>query len=164
VEQVGDRIVDGDKSLNVPGGFEALHDPLPSPCRLMGIFAAIVQSLVLAMLHAGNDPALSGAAGSKLVGHHNARSTLFAQKLPQKPFRCRSVTATLHESVENEAVLIDGSPQSVLLAGDGDRDFVKMPCVAELRRMSTNAAGEVPPKFLSPVADDLVADYDSSRR
>jgi len=74
------------------------------------------------------------------------------------------LAAARHESVENEAILIDGSPQPVLFACDDDRNFVELPCVVELRRTSTNTAGEVPPEYLSSVSDGLVADDDSSRR
>jgi len=129
--------------------------------RLMGVFGAIVQPLVLATFDTRNDPASSGAVGSKVVCHRDAWSALLAQQLPQDPLRRRSITAALLENIEDETNLIEGSPQPVLLAGDGDRNFVEMPCVAELRRKSTNAAGEAPSEFLVQVANGLENDDDS---
>ena len=52
MKQVGGRIVDGEKSLNMPRCFEAFHDALPSSGRLMRVFGAVVETLVLSMLGA----------------------------------------------------------------------------------------------------------------
>ena len=49
VEKVRDLIVNGQTPLSLMGRFEALHDPLASPRRLMRILGPIVESFVLAM-------------------------------------------------------------------------------------------------------------------
>jgi len=49
VEKVRDLIVNGQKPLSLTGRFEARHDPLASPRRLMRILGPIVESFVLAM-------------------------------------------------------------------------------------------------------------------
>jgi len=46
VEEVGDRIMDRDKTLKLSWRLEALHDPLSPSDRLMGILCPVVQSLV----------------------------------------------------------------------------------------------------------------------
>jgi hypothetical protein len=51
-EEVSNQIVNGEKSLGLTCGFEALHDPLTASGRLMAIFRPIVQASVLSMLHA----------------------------------------------------------------------------------------------------------------
>jgi len=38
----------------------------------------------------------------------------------------------LPQYVENEAFLVDGPPQPMLLAANGDDDLIEMPFVAEL--------------------------------
>jgi len=48
--EVGDRVVNGDKSLQMTGRFEPLHDLLASPRRQMGVLRPVVQAFVLAML------------------------------------------------------------------------------------------------------------------
>lgn len=55
VEEVVDLIMGGQEALCLPGRFEALYLPLPSPCRLMRVLRAIVETLVLSMLDAGDD-------------------------------------------------------------------------------------------------------------
>ena len=52
VEEVRDLIVNRQKPLCLPGRFESLHDQFASPCRLVRVFRAIVQALVLAMFDA----------------------------------------------------------------------------------------------------------------
>jgi hypothetical protein len=52
-ENVGDLIMGRQKPLHLPRQLEALHDPLSSPRRLMGIFRSIIEPLVLAVLDAG---------------------------------------------------------------------------------------------------------------
>lgn len=55
MKDVGDRIVDGDETLNLAAQLEALHDPLTPSDRLVGFFRPIVRSFMRAMFDAGHD-------------------------------------------------------------------------------------------------------------
>ena len=82
--EVGDRIVNGDKSLEVSGGFEPLHDLLSPPRRQMRILRSVVEALMLAVLeiHAHSRP--RRAVGAELVGdHHPWRTRLLADEFAQ---------------------------------------------------------------------------------
>jgi hypothetical protein len=57
---------------------------------------------------------------------------LSLQKLPHQTFGGLGIAAALHQHIENEAVLIDSPPQPVLLAANGDDDFIEIPFIAEL--------------------------------
>jgi hypothetical protein len=46
VEQIGDRIVNGDEALQLSLRLEAFHDPLASSDRLVGIFRTIVEAFM----------------------------------------------------------------------------------------------------------------------
>ncbi|MBB3456482.1 hypothetical protein FHT86_004790 [Rhizobium sp. BK313] len=46
VEEVGDWIMDRDKTLMLSFRLQALHDPLSPPDRLMGVLCPVVQSLM----------------------------------------------------------------------------------------------------------------------
>src|SRR5689334_25158721 len=48
-EEVVDRVVGGQEALGVPGRLEPLHRPFSSPGRLVGVFRAVVEPLVLAV-------------------------------------------------------------------------------------------------------------------
>jgi hypothetical protein len=52
VEEVRDLIVNRQKPVVPAGPIESLHDQFASPCRLVRVFRAIVQALVLAMFDA----------------------------------------------------------------------------------------------------------------
>ena len=125
------------------GRLEALHDPFSSPGRLMGILRPVVQAFVRAMLDARHDIALCRATGSQLVGDHDARRVpLSFHKLSHKAFGGLGIAAALHQYVENKAVLIDGAPKPVFLAGDRD-DITPVYKQEELVRLFPSAHLEV---------------------
>jgi len=85
------------------------------------------------MLDAGHDLSLGSAIGSQFVGdHHTGCLTLSFHKLSHQTFGGLGITAALHQNIENEAILIDGPPQPVLLAAYGDDDVIEIPFVAKL--------------------------------
>jgi len=107
----------------------------------MRVLSPIVQAFVGAVLDAGHDVALCGTIGSQLVGNHDAwRMSLSFQKLSHQTLGCLGIAAALHQHVENEAILTNSPPQPVLLAANGDDDFIEVPFVAsfpaERRRIS----------------------------
>ena len=55
VEQVGDRVVNGEKPLQLGRRFELLHGPLSLPGRLMKILRPVAQTFVRSMFDAGHD-------------------------------------------------------------------------------------------------------------
>ena len=84
MEQVGDRIVNGDETLKVSRRLEPFHDALSSPCRLMGVFRPIIQSLVLTMFEAHAHISSRRAIRAELIGDQNARrSSLLANEFSQ---------------------------------------------------------------------------------
>lgn len=163
--EVGDWIVDGDEPLEVSGGFEPLHDPLSPPRQQVRILCPVVEALVLAMLEIHAHPGPGRAIGTELVGdHHPWRAGLLSYQLAQELLCCAPIPAALDQSVQNEAVSIDGAPQPMLLAVDRDHDLVEMPLVAELRRAPTDLAGVDPSEFLRPAPHGFMADDDPARR
>ena len=109
VEEVRDLIVNRQKPLCLPGRFESLHDQFASPRRLVRVFRAIVQALVLAMFDAKAHLHPRSAVRTELVRDHDARRCDGGfQELPYEPLRSATVSSTLDQDVENDAVLIDG--------------------------------------------------------
>jgi hypothetical protein len=99
----------------------------------MRILRPVVQAFVRSVFDAGHDVAFCRAIGSQLVGDHDAwRTPLSFQKLSHQTFGCLGIAAALHQHVENEAILIDSPPKPVLLAANGDDDFIEVPFVAKL--------------------------------
>ena len=85
----------------------------------MRVLGPIIQPLVLAMLDPKAHLRLRCAVGTELVGDHDARRRNGGFQEPlHEPSRCLGVSSALDQDVENKAILIDGPPQPVLLAGD----------------------------------------------
>ena len=111
----------------------------------MRILRSIVQPLVLAMFDTKGHVLARCAIGFELVCDHDAwRYRGLLQQLPHEPLRGAAISRVLDEDVENAAILIDGAPEPMFLAGDRDDNLVEMPFVATNRRAATNAIGEFP--------------------
>ena len=79
-----------------------------------------------------HDLLLRSVIRPKLVGdHHPWRTALPLQQLAHQTLGCLGVVAALHQNIENETVLIDGTPQPMLLPTDRNDGLVEMPFVAE---------------------------------
>lgn len=132
VKEVGNRVVDGNETLNLSRRLEALHDPLPSSDRLMRVFRPIVQAFVRAVFDTGYDLAFCCAIGPELVGdYHTRRTALPFQKLLHQTLCSLGMAASWHQHVENKAVLTNGAPKPVFLSTDGDDNLIEMLFVAE---------------------------------
>lgn len=102
----------------------------------MGIFCPVIQAFVRSMFDAWHDVALCCAIGSQFIGDHDARrNALGRQKLSHQTFGSLGVAAALHQHVENEAILINRSPQPVLLCANGDDDLIEMLFVPQAFRL-----------------------------
>ena len=105
------------------------------------------------------------AVGTELVGDHDARRCDGGfQELPHEPLRSATASSTLDQDVENEAILINGAPKRVLLAGDRDDDLIHMPFVAASRRTLADLIGERLAELLPPLAHGLVRYANTARR
>jgi len=131
----------------------------------MRILGSIVDSLVLAMLETHAQSCPSRAVGSELVSDlHPWGAGLLAYEFAQELFRRAPIPAVLNQSVENEAIGVDGAPQPLLLAIDRDHNFVEMPLVADLPRPPTDLVGVDPSEFLRPALHGFVGNGDTARR
>src|SRR5436190_10469967 len=164
-ENVGHLVMGGKEALNLPRRLELLHDPLSSSGRFMGVFGPVIEALVLPMLDPGHDLPLGSGVAPQLVGDEHTRgSTLLLEKLAEQALGGLLVAPTLDQNIENEAVLVDGTPEPMLLPGDADDDLIEVPFVATPRRSPTYAVGEFPAKFEAPLPDRLVRHRDAAGR
>jgi hypothetical protein len=61
-------------------------------------------------------------------------STLLLEELAEQAFGGLLVAPALDENIENEAVLVDGTPEPMLLPGESDDHLIEVPFVATARR------------------------------
>ena len=130
----------------------------------MRILGALVEPLVLAMFEFHLHFRARGTVRAELISDQHPRSAgLFTDELAQEPLGGATVTTALNQSVNDEAVLINGAPKPMLFAIDGDDDLIEMPLVAELGRASPDAIREFPPEFLGPAPDGFMANDNPAR-
>src|ERR1700674_5621814 len=95
--------VSGKEALNLPRRLEPLHDPLSSARRLMGVFGAVIEALVLPMLDPGHDLPLGSGVAPQLVGDEHTRgSTLLLEQLAEQALGGLLVAPALDQNIENE--------------------------------------------------------------
>ena len=133
-----DRPMCREEALRVPRRLESAHRPFPLAGRLVGIFRAVVEVSMLSVFHARQDLPLGGLVALELVCDDHPRDVRQALEQLAEAFLGRVLVAsTLHEDVEDIAVLIDRSPQVLGLAIDLEENFVGVPFIARLRSPST---------------------------
>ena len=120
---------------------------------------------MLTMLDAKAHLRPRGAIGTEFVRDHDARwHDRRFQELPHEPLRRAGVSAGLNQDIENEAILIDGAPKPVLLAGNRDDNLIHVPFVAARRSPLAEPMAEGFAELLSPSAHGLVGHANSTRR
>src|SRR5271169_596355 len=114
-EKVGELVMGGKEALHLPRRLEPLHDPLSSSGWLMGVFGPVIETLVLAMLDPGHDLPLGRGVALQLVGDEHTRgSTVLLEELSEQAFGSLVVAPALNQDIENEAMLVDGTPEPML--------------------------------------------------
>ena len=94
-------------------------------------FGAVIRIDMILMVHGGHHGSMSRIITSQFVGHQPARFTVLAfEQATEKPFGCLLIAATLHQYINDIAVLIDSTPQILALPLNGDKDFINMPGIA----------------------------------
>ena len=85
----------------------------------------------MSVLNMGQDILLGGGVAPELVGHDHPRHILQAtQQLAKEPPGGVGVAPALHQDLQHVPVLVDGAPQTVLIAAHADEHLVQMPLVA----------------------------------
>lgn len=143
LEVVVDMAVGGEEALGMAGRLEPLHLPLWWSGGLVRHLDAVVEVAALPVLDAGQDLTLCGGVAPELVGdHHPWRVLQSLEQLAEEPFGGLCAAPALHEDVEQMAVLVDCTPETMQLAPDADEHLVHEPFVARLRPAPLQRIGE----------------------
>src|SRR5712692_4375874 len=109
-------------------------------CWLVGVLRSVVETLVPSMLGAGQHSPQRRRITCELIGDHHSRlGPGRHQYPPQERFGRVLITPLLHQYVEDDAVLVDGTPQPVALAVDLQLHLVQMPFVTRPCTSSTQS-------------------------
>ena len=140
-----------------------LHLPLSSACRSMRVLSTIVKVAAWSMLDIGQQTSLRHAIASQLVGDDHSRHVLQAlQQTLEEPLGGFPITPLLDQSIENDTILIHGTPQIMLNGLDPDEYLVEVPLVAWPGTPAPGAISKALAKFLAPASHRLVGNDDAA--
>jgi hypothetical protein len=130
----------------------------------MRILGPIVHPFVLTMIaNAKPQFPFGRTIRTQLVGDHDTgRSTLARQKFAYETLGSLGIAAFLHQNLQHKAILINGTPQKMLLALDRDNHFIQVPFVTKSRGTPTDRVGIGAAELLSPFPHRFVGDDDPS--
>ncbi len=129
-EQVVNRAVDREKSLQLFRRFESTHLAFLLPGVLVGDFSSVVFVLPASMADGREDLSMCSWVASQLVGNELQRwSLLVLQDLAKEALGSSLASVTRDQDVEDIAVLIHCSPEITSLAADRDEQLIHVPDV-----------------------------------
>jgi hypothetical protein len=112
--------------------FKAAHSPLSDPRQLVRKFGAVISVLRCVMNRVRDQFSIRNAVTSQLVRHYLPRFATVISNLPlEKPLSSCAVPSCLQKHIDHLSVLINGSPQILLLAADLHEHFINEKCIAE---------------------------------
>lgn len=126
----GDGAIRGEKTLCVSRGLESPHAALARAGRLVRSLGVVVQIPALPMFPTGQDRAHGRPiAFQSIRDAHPRHIGQPLHELAEESLRRLLVPLALHQDSEDLAVLIDGPPEVVALARDGQNYLIQMPLV-----------------------------------
>ena len=113
------------------------------------------------MLDIGQQLALRHPIASQFVGDDHSRHILQAlQQTLEEPLCSFPITPLLDQNIENDTILIHGSPQIMLNTPEADEYLIEVPLVAGPRTAAAQTSGKAFTEFLAPAPHRLVGDDD----
>jgi len=147
----------GEEPRRVARGLQPLHVPLPLVGGLVGVLGTVIEIAVLAVCHSWEQFPFGGPVALQFSGDEHPRHVRQAfEQLAKELLRGLLVSPALHQDVEPMALLINGPPQVVTFALDGEKHLIEMPFVAGPRAAATQLIGIVLPELAAPFADGLL--------
>src|SRR4051794_38042211 len=154
-----------DKPLGMPTGLEPAHSPLAFSRRLVRVLRPVVQIPMLSVSNAGHHDSFRCRVAAQLVRDDYAwLSSCSTQQLAKETNCGKAIPLRLNKDIENNAVLIDGSPEIMRAAVDLEKDFIQMPFIPGSGASSSEAVGVMFAELLTPPPDRLVAEHDTTCR
>src|SRR5258708_29945362 len=121
----------------------------------------VVQISALAMFNLWKQLAVCDAVAAQLIGHDHSRHVLQAlEQSFDESFRGIGIPPRLNEDIEDDAVLIHGTPKIVLYSLDANEHLVQVPFVPWSWPATAPASGKGLAKFFAPAPDRFVGDDD----
>lgn len=124
---------------------------------------AVVSVLSGVVGYLRQDCSLRCTVALEFVGDDPERlSVLTAHQPTEESLGCTLIAARLQQNIDHVSVLINGTPEILLLAVDSDEQFVQIPDVAEATLFRLQTLCIAGSEFSAPLADRFERDDDSA--
>ena len=149
--------------LSLLDRFEPPHTPLSHPGRLMGLLSSIILILFCTVDRLWDKFAMSNTIAAQLVCHDfSGLIAVTPQWALEEAFRSNSIPLGLKENIHHFAILVDGSPQVVLLTVYLHKDLIDVEGITITSVLSLQATGINGAEFYTPEADCFSGYSDAS--
>ena len=158
-KQIPNDTVNGEEALSLAGGLEPPHLSFSMADRFMRYLGSVVRPTTSIVRYCWHDLTMSSAIATELVGHQTIRPlALSLEQLAKEAYGSTAIPPGLNQDVNRVAILIDGSPQVLLLTLDLEEHLVKIPKVAELALFALQPPGIFAAELPTPLANRLIGD------
>ena len=155
--------MDGEKTLSLLHRFELPHAPFSYSRRLMGKFRTIVGILSGVVNTLRNQLPMGHAIAAQLIRHNLSWLALMPLHQPLKEALGRlGISAWLEKNINYFAILIDSSPEILLLPLNLYKHFIDKEGITISLVVSFQPAGILSPKLTTPATNGFVANDDIS--
>src|SRR5262245_57117582 len=142
---------------------EPAHPPLSLASRLMRILGSVVQIPVLSMFHTGQNLAQGRPVAFQFVrDDHSWYIGESLQEFAEESLRRFLVSLALHQEIEDMPVLVDGAPQVVTLAMDGEKHLIQVPFIPRSGISTAQVVGIDLPELSAPIPDRFIGQDDAA--
>jgi hypothetical protein len=123
----------------------------------MGVLRAVIEIAVLPVFDTGQALPLCRPITFEFIGDEHPWDVLASfEELAEELLRRLLIAPTLHEDIEDSAVLIHSPPQIVTFLVDRDEHLIEMPLVAWPRTPATELIRIRLPELPTPLTDGFV--------
>ena len=140
-----------DKLLSLPYRFELAHHSLPDPSGLMRLLSPIILILLSTVYRLGYQFTMCNAITPQFICHDfPGLAAIVSYKAPEETFRCGSITLCLQVDINHLAILVNSTPQVMLLAVDLYEDFIDVEGIAVTAMLPFQSSSVYSAEFDTP--------------
>jgi hypothetical protein len=162
-DMLGQRAIGGEKALGLSWGLEALQAPLALAGRLVGKLRAVIHVVVLPVFHPRQDLLFRCIITFPFVGDDDAWNILAAfEELTEERLDGDLTAPSLPQHIEHSPLLVDGPPQVVTYAVNGQKHRIQMPRVPRSGVLTLELVGIGVPERPAPLTNGFIGDHYAS--
>src|SRR6476660_5448461 len=115
---------------------------------------------MLSVCNAGHHDSFRCGVAAQFIGDDHSRMppASHPQELAEEPHGCETVALWLHQNIDHNSVLIDGSPQVMPHTIDIEENLIQMPFVSASGTPSPQTVGILLAELFAPAPDGFITE------